>query len=257
MDPADQGESQSPDSVDAASQPASEETPKGEGSLPEDAKEKTKRRFETLLSQKHEAEENLRQEREKREALERQIQQPVRTEAPPNALDYDDPAKYQQDLDAYIEDKALSVIEGRETVTQQAQTKREREALQREYVSKVSQAVDAEGMEIIANAQVPLTEAMSTLLYESDKAAEMTLYLAQNPDEAYRLSRMNDLAVAREMGRLEAGLESLTPKRVSEAPEAMTDVDEQDLSEPGGEPDASKDPQGWAKWRKQQVMARR
>ena len=51
---------------------------------------------------------------------------------------------------------------------------------------------------------VPISQAVARSVQESDLGGFVAYYLAQNPDEAERISGLSERAVDREIGRIEA-----------------------------------------------------
>lgn len=99
---------------------------------------------------------------------------------------------------------------------------------------------------------VPITQAMSEIIMESDAAADIAYYLGKNLKECVQISRMTPTQAAREIGRIEAEMRNQPSqihgkKSTTQAPPPIRPV-------AGGSGAISKDPkkmsyQEYVKWR--------
>ena len=81
--------------------------------------------------------------------------------------------------------------------------------------------------QVVATSTAPMSAAMAAAIKDSDAGPKVAYHLAQNPEIAARLSRLEPLAAAREIGRLEASLsvkQEPTPKRITSAPTPPTPI---------------------------------
>lgn len=110
---------------------------------------------------------------------------------------------------------------------------------------------------------VPVSPAMMEGMVESELGAEIAYWLGKNPAEARRIAQLSPTATARELGKIEARLE--TPKEEA-APavqaKTATSVKPKPVAPVGGRatPTAAKDPdkmsfQEFKKWRESQLNA--
>ncbi len=131
-----------------------------------------------------------------------------------------DETKHKQAMDAYYEalidrraeEKVEKVLTERETKAK-AQTRDERFA---ESFGKLSET------ERSTASQAIVTEFAANLIKESELGPALALHLGQNPELAEQIARLPDYLQAREIGKLEARLETQTAtpveKPVSKAP---------------------------------------
>lgn len=72
--------------------------------------------------------------------------------------------------------------------------------------------------------KLPLSDTAADIITESDKAAEMSYFLAKNPQEAIRISQLPAHRQAYELARIEARVTPATPRRTSNAPPPVPTV---------------------------------
>ena len=239
-------ESSSTDAPEGSS-PQSEET----GSQPD----KLQKRFDTLTRQRYE-------EKARADTLERELAElkaRMETKAPespdlaPNPDNFESPGDFQKAMTDYTRRVAEDVHLAANREREQAEAKRRREELSRSYVEKVSASVDSETLERIANSRVNLPESALETLWGMEKAAEMTVFLADNPEEAVRISRLDPMTAAKEMGRIEATLESLSGKQVSDAPSNMQEPENDASGSDDVEPQDADDTETWLRKRREHL----
>jgi hypothetical protein len=92
----------------------------------------------------------------------------------------------------------------------------------------------------------PLMQAVLT----TDKPHQVLHYLGNNPEVAEDLAEMTPLQQARKLAILEQELTSKTAKQTSSAPKPLTPAKGAVAS---AGPDPKADPEGWIKWRNQQI----
>lgn len=108
--------------------------------------------------------------------------------------------------------------------------------------------------EVTSNPDLPITEAMTEALAESEAAGEIAYYLGQHPQEAARIARLSPMAAAREIGRIEQTLGAVSPRRKTSAPRPPASV------VAGGNAPVEPDKMSmdeWARWRNAQLSKRR
>jgi hypothetical protein len=74
--------------------------------------------------------------------------------------------------------------------------------------------------EVAQNPELPVTPAMGEAILESEIGTKILYHLGQNPAEAARIAKLSPASQVREIGKLEAKLES--PKATESAPEPQT-----------------------------------
>ena len=109
---------------------------------------------------------------------------------------------------------------------QRAQRESEKRQRQAEYQAKIAKYAEAnEGfVETLMESQVSISDDVTEVVMGSEKAAELTHWLADNPAEAARINTLPPIEAARELGRIEAGFAIAKPKVASDAPSPQTDI---------------------------------
>lgn len=77
---------------------------------------------------------------------------------------------------------------------------------------------------VIKNEELQITPDMVICLADCEEPAELAYYLGQHPKVAEKLAGMNQRAIARELGKIEANLHKAPPKKQSKAPEPMGSI---------------------------------
>lgn len=136
----------------------------------------------------------------------------------PILKDFDDYDLYTQALEGYLEKKVASDYQ-KQVATKTAEEKRKTVA--QGWESQLTRAREKfSDFDKAVKVQIPITQAMADSLLSSDLGAEVTYHLSKNPSEAERIAKLeHPLAVAREIGRIEARLSAQT-----EAPKPVTRV---------------------------------
>ena len=145
-------------------------------------------------------------------------QQAKRT--PPAELSPQDFASYDQYAEALAERKAEELLARREAARQQAE-------LLEAYHEREEAARDKyDDFEMVAyNPNLPVTEAMAQSIQASDIGPDVLYFLGSNPNEAARISRLNPILQAKEIGKVEASLMSNPPvRKTSTAPAPIAPV---------------------------------
>lgn len=99
------------------------------------------------------------------------------------------------------------------------------------------------------DAQTRPTPLMQAIL-ETDEPHKVLHYLGTNPDVAEEIADMSPLRAARKLGQIERDMAAKPEPKPSNAPKPLQPVK---AAAAGGSPDPSKDPEGWAKWRNEQM----
>ena len=118
-----------------------------------------------------------------------------------------------------------------ERKAQELLARREAEQQQRELLEAYHDREEAardkyDDFEMVAyNPNLPVTEAMAKAIQASDIGPDVLYHLGSNPKEAQRISRMDPILQAREIGKIEAQLGAAPPvKRTSNAPAPIAPV---------------------------------
>lgn len=91
-------------------------------------------------------------------------------------------------------------------------------------------------------------------ILETDEPHKVLHYLGTNPDVAEELADMSPLRAARKLGQIEIDLAKKPESKPSNAPKPLSPVKS---GAAGGSPDPAKDPEGWARWRNEQMRGAR
>jgi hypothetical protein len=169
-------------------------------------------------------------QREKSEALERaskaekELAEFKSKIKPPVAGDYDDNAKYTADVVQHKLD------------TNEAQRREQEIAEKRSQADEITARTWAEKAEIAVekypdfhakvNApDLPIAPAMRDAIIASPIGAEIAYELASNVSEAARISRMSPVEQIMAIGAIASRLETVPPKKVTQAPEPIKAVE--------------------------------
>lgn len=74
---------------------------------------------------------------------------------------------------------------------------------------------------VLNDASLPISPAMAEVMMETERGPEVAYYLAGHREEAARIAKMQPLAAARELGRIEATLSAPKPKTETQAPKPV------------------------------------
>jgi hypothetical protein len=152
---------------------------------------------------------------------ERKLTQPAQqrpfTASAPTADQFANVDEYAQ---ALAERKAQELVQQREQRQQQEtllENYQEREEAAREKYDDFEQ--------VALNPKLPITTLMAQTIQASDVGPDVAYYLGSNPKEAERISRLPAYLQAKEIGRIEAKVQSSPPaKKTSAAPTPITPV---------------------------------
>jgi len=123
-------------------------------------------------------------------------------------------------VEALAEQKAEERIRQREAAQQNA-------SVQEAYLDREEQARDKydDYEQVTRNPSLRITETMAETIRRSDTGPDVAYHLGQNPREAERISRLDPLSQAKEIGKLEAKLAAAPPvKKTTSAPAPIDPV---------------------------------
>jgi hypothetical protein len=210
-------------------EPAEEQPSEAEGEAPQPRKPGGgfQKRISELTREKHEAKREAEQLREMLSKALGQTQQPA-----PAAEQSDEPrpeqyARYEDYVravaryDAARETKAfLSSV--RKQASVEDQEKARIEAVKAFEVEAKAQGKAIQGfddaLDMVRSDDFPMTPAVADYLLNADHKAALVKYLADNEDEAFRLSRLGAVAVGRELAKVEMRFASKPRPKTSSAP---------------------------------------
>lgn len=153
--------------------------------------------------------------------LNQQIGQ-LRAEAPPRLEDFSDEQEFTRanlkraTRETTLEQQFEAVRAEEETLAAK------RQEAWHEHVTEARQRFP--DFDSVFDGNVPVSESMAELIMESDDPASLAYWLGKNRGEARRISNMQPLEAARELGRVEARLSPPKPKTVSSAPKPVSTV---------------------------------
>lgn len=227
-----EAEAKAPETEGAESAPAGDNEPPVKPDL-----EKVQQRFDKLTREKHEY--RLEAEYWRQKALQTPVQppeakpQPVAPAKIPQLEDFEyDAAKHAAALNDFYREQARAEVRAALEAERAAQREAERqkafEQRQRDFLNKHPDYFE----KVLRNDRLPITEAMAAVIAESDMGPQVAYYLADNPDKAAQIARLDGFLAAREIGRIEARLEAEAkaaaappPPRVSQAPPPPPKID--------------------------------
>ena len=140
-------------------------------------------------------------EQKNRELLEAQQAKPVEPVAPGKTL-----ADFEYDEAAYASYLTDHARQSAEAEVQQRAYREQAQMREREFNTKEAEfSVSVDDYQAVTrNPSVDISREMVAVVQTSDKGPEVLYYLGKNPDVASSLYRMEPLAMAREIGRIEA-----------------------------------------------------
>tara|TARA_R110002111_G_scaffold220218_2_gene282715 strand:+ start:755 stop:1642 length:888 start_codon:yes stop_codon:yes gene_type:complete len=188
------------------------------------------KRIGKLTFEKRQAQREADELRQKLEAYEtvKQPDQPTATTPPTlEAAGYDETV-YQTQMVDWLESKLDAKLERKE---QASQASRAQDALKAKFTDFSTRSAEFaekhdDYFEAIQQPDLPVSDAMRDMIFESDKGPEIIYHLSQNFDLADSISRMAPTKAAFEIGRLEARfvMPKTKTKKTTQAPPAVKKV---------------------------------
>jgi hypothetical protein len=152
--------------------------------------------------------------------LERERQQQPAAPAPGATLKPEQFESTEAYVEALAEQKAEERIRRREAEQQAA-------SIHESYLDREEKAREKfdDYEQVTRNPSLRITETMAETIRRSEIGPEVAYHLGQNPREADRISRLDPLSQAKEIGRLEAKLVDAPPvKKTTSAPAPINPV---------------------------------
>lgn len=140
-----------------------------------------------------------------------------------------DPAKFT-DMATYAEALADWKLDqkwrAKEQAEAEARAKVEAERVVKRWQAQVKETAAAlpDYQEVVADANIPLTNELRDAILESEIGPRIQYYLAKNPDEVDRLTGMTVRGMQREVGKLEAKIEAQMAKQQTPAEAGLPKV---------------------------------
>lgn len=152
------------------------------------------------------------------------LEQPAPTASAPVVQPVNDPSAPRiedfQTYEQYEEARISHAIEKREKQKQSEERSRKFAENFKKASAEIPDLNDT-----ISAARIPMRQETLSVIYDSDQGPQIAYHLAKHQDEAIRISQMDPILAAREIGKIEAKLqEQQTPKQtrqVSQAPEPI------------------------------------
>jgi len=184
-------------------------------------KPKLQDRIDEITRQRHEA--------QREAAYWRGIAEAAQPKEAPADAEEPKPEAFE-DYGAYV--RALAKFESRalvkaEFAQQRTQQQRDAQATTWQQRAEAAKTELPDFEQVMSASTAPMSAAMAEAIKGSDIGPKVAYHLAQNPDIATRLSRLEPMAAAREIGRLESSLSvkpEPTPKRITSAPTPPTPI---------------------------------
>jgi len=195
----------------------------GEGEPPKEGEEPRKKNgYEKL---------KLRLEKERAEKAELQAKlQEIQTKAPPAKTDAEPKLEDFEDWSDFIKAtakyEASNALKETEKKTREQQLRAEAETKQKTFHEKSREYAKSvpdfgEAIEELDDSGL-MTPLVNQAIVESDMGPQLAYYLAQNPEEALKVSKMAYGEMNRYLGKLELKLEAKTPPKTTNAPPPIT-----------------------------------
>jgi hypothetical protein len=226
-------ENSEPDEVKEQSEPTEADTAKPQEERKQNPK--LEKRFSEITKQREEARQEAQREREARQALETRLQALERQSAPQQnqAQNVEQEPQPHQFSDAFEYAKALTDyrVEHRLAQEKANQAEAAAQAERQQVISQWTKKVDAAKAElpdfdemVQSAGDVVIPDHVRDAMMESDVGPKLLYYFAENPDVARSIAAMQPIKALREIGKLEAKLE--TPKQVEKPPVARSKAPE-------------------------------
>jgi hypothetical protein len=198
----------------AAPEPVETETPEEQPVEQEASKTFTQEELDAIVG-KRLAREQRKWEREQAQRITEQQTRRQPTDIAPEQFE-----TYEDYAEALAERKAEALLARREAEQQQRaylDAYHDREEVARDKYDDFEQ--------VAYNPNLPVTEAMARAIQASDIGPDVLYHLGSSPTEAARISRLDPILQAREIGKIEARLGAEPPvKKTSNAPAPIAPV---------------------------------
>jgi hypothetical protein len=198
----------------AAPEPAEFQTPEEQPAEPEASKTFTQEELDAIVG-KRLAREQRKWEREQAQRISEQQAWQQPTDIVPEQFE-----TYEDYAEALAERKAQELLNRREAEQQHRaylEAYHDREEVARDKYDDFEQ--------VAYNPNLPVTEAMARAIQASEIGPDVLYHLGSSPSEAARISRLDPILQAREIGKIEARLGAEPPvKRTSNAPAPIAPV---------------------------------
>jgi hypothetical protein len=188
----------------------------------------------------------LKEERRVHRRIEQQLrdqaQQDVLKIEPKRETFVDDQAYQQAQIEHLAEVKAAERLAERERA-------KEVERRTESFLDKAEKATERypDFHTVVSNPSLPINEAMTEFIAESDLGADVAYYLGKNPSKAHEISQLSPIRAARELGKIESELAARPKANPSKAPEPISPVGQRGKASVSSLPSDSDDIDTWMK----------
>lgn len=220
------------------------------------------------ILEKRLAKERRKAQREADQRIAEALRQPQsgKTEEPAKAGAEPDPETFgttKEYIAAVSEWKARQIVQetltAQEAKRQEAEQRHQQQEMAKQWEAKAEKAEEKyeDFDEVAYNPRTPISQPMAELIHASDVGADLAYYFGKNPDDAYRIAQLDPIRAAKEIGKLEVKVATLTQQKpVSKASPPINPIRGGDANVGVELSDADSDAV-WLKKREQQIAARR
>jgi len=217
VEPTESEDESGQEAVNEATEPEKKQNPKLE------------KRFSELTKQRELARQEAAKEREARTALEARLRE-LEDRVTPKADPIEEEPKPEQFTDAFEYAKALADYSAENALKKRDQQEAERRVQEerQKVITTWNERLEAAKAEMpdfedmVASSEVAVSDQVRDAILESDIGPKILYHLAENPEIGEKLAKLSTINALREIGRLEAKLETPTgtakPVSVSKAP---------------------------------------
>jgi hypothetical protein len=197
----------------------------------------------------------LKEERRVHRRIEQQLrdqqQQEVLKIEPKRETFVDDQAYQQAQVEHLAEVKAAEKLAERERA-------KEAERRTESFLDKAEKATERypDFHSVVSNPSLPINEAMTEFIAESDLGADVAYYLGKNPGKAHEISQLSPIRAARELGKIESELAARPKANPSKAPEPISPVGQRGKASVSSLPSDSDDIETWMKKEQARMRSR-
>lgn len=180
----------------------------------------------------------------------------------PNEDDFDTHGEYQAAHTKFVSDTASNAAYDRITAenASSAEVTKQNERQEAVKVKKAAfeknldeKRANFEDFEDVAYGHQFMDLDLAEQIFEMDKGPEVAYHLGSHLDEAARIFALQPVQRARELTKLEFQVEALAPKKVSDAPDPLNPLGNNEKVDVNGKDGENLTTDEWQAWRNQQV----
>ena len=134
-------------------------------------------------------------------------------------------ARHESESDAvYVKRLVDAGMAERDNQARQHNEQSQRRATAQKTDAIYAEAAKTPGFDAEDFDSLPLTNTIAQTITESDVAAKLMVFMAANPDEVERISKLSPARQAAEIGKMEIKVSTAKPPKVSNAPEPIETI---------------------------------